>query len=155
MTAPDLDNYERKEAVPSASDYLPNWEAPRFIVVEKQFHWTGAVNAEVQSRLKTDITAPSFQHCSTAREALLAAELRNTAALVLCLPGMEKEILGLLGRLNRSPARQHPMLAIGETRHVGILPILMQSGVQTMLTEIKDDIAVSEWCLRVLGQQIT
>ena len=155
MTAAENNTRHRNNQTPSAADYLPDWVTPRIVVVEKQFHWTGAVQAEVHSRISDEITSPVFQHCETARDALMAAELRSTAAIVLCLPGLEKEILGLLGRLNRTPARQHPILAIGEPPHLGVLPVLMQSGVQTLLTDLQDDLAVSEWCLRILKQRPT
>ena len=147
MTAPG------NGGIPTAADYLPDWAAPRFLIVEKQNYWTGAIASEVRSRISSDMTAPVFEHCASTRDALLAAELRNTIGIVLCLPGLEKEILGLLGRLSRIPHRQWPILAIGQRLHQDILPALMESGVQKMMVDIRDDLECSLWCLRVLGQR--
>ena len=138
--------------LPSAADYLPDWAAPRIVVVEREHHWTGALATEVRSRIPPDITAPVFEQCTSGRDALLAAELRNTVAIVLCLSGLEKDILGMLGRLNRT-THQLPILAVGQQLHSDILPALTESGVQTMMTDIRDEIGMSDWCLRVLQKR--
>ncbi len=145
---------ELPRPLPSAKDYLPDWSTTRFVVFEPTNLWTPAISAEVQERLAaTDPqirSTPVFDACHAARDVIMLAEVRSTVGFVLFLTGLERECLGILGRLARLP-RQRPILIIAESVHRDLLPVLLEAGASTVLFDVKDDVPIADWCLRFLA----
>lgn len=140
--------------IPSAAHYLPDWTERRFIVVERTGRWAPAISAEVNSHVKQGSSVLTFEACLTTRDAVDFIDLKNTLAFLLFLDGQERDCLAFLGRLGRS-YRHHEILAVVTNVHRNLLPVIMEAGVQSVLTDVRDDIDVAEWCCRVAEQRLT
>ena len=89
-----------------------------------------------------------------AKSILLRAYQPNTRGVILFMSGLERECITLLGRLaRRSP--QPYVLAIGTEQHHELLPTLLESGADTVLFDVQNDIPVAEWCCRILRAAAT
>ena len=135
--------------IPSAADYLPDWTSKRIVFLERSHRWAPAVETELRSSGGSALPQFSIDSCAVAREASQLLELKNSIGLVLFLDGIERDCLDLLGRVARS-FREFPVLAVGLTPHRGLMPVLMESGVQSILFDPFDDVSIADWCLGVI-----
>ncbi|MEQ9408131.1 MAG: hypothetical protein RIK87_10420 [Fuerstiella sp.] len=166
--------------LPAVDDYLPDWTAHRFVIIDPTARWASAISAEITQRLQhpsavaaeplpkhsassdraSQITVsgqesgrrrqpPMLESCRSTRDALHFCELENTVGIVLFLNGLERDSLGLLGRLARLP-RQLPLLVVAPEHHSALLPLLMEAGADGVLFDVRHDIPVADWCLRIL-----
>lgn len=140
---------ERAVILPTAAEYLPDWTARRFVVLERSRRWAPAIATELNTFAGPALSRTLFESCSTAREAGHFLSLKNTVGVVLLLDGMERDCLGLLGRMARTNCVL-PVLAVGTERHKDLTSVLMESGVQCVLLNIRDDVPVANWCRRVV-----
>lgn len=137
--------------------FLPSWTQRRFVVLDMSNRWAHAISAQVSERLQqTDAevsdTCPVFDSCHLIRDVLLLCEAKNTVGAVLFISGIERECLNMLARLARW-AERPVLLAVCNEKHEGLLPILMESGVDSVFFDVDNDVMISDWCVRVLVTQ--
>ena len=137
-------------------EFLPDWSERRLVVLDSSHRWAPAVSAEVNAILERNSAfsgrKPVFESCETPREALLLCEARNTIGAVLFVSGMERECLSILGRMARWPTRP-ALLAVCTDEHRDLMPMLMESGIDAVLFNVTNDIAIAEWCSHLLVLQ--
>jgi hypothetical protein len=140
-------------ADPKTEQYLPEWTRSRFVVLDISKRWSPAIHRETlqQTKNKDDAKAcvVTFESCVTARDVLLCCEMRNTVALILFLDQLERECLTVLGGLMRR-RQKVPILVVCEDHHEELIPVMLEAGVDTVLSNVHNDVRVSQWCVRVL-----
>jgi len=140
--------------IPGIEEFLPDWTPRRFVVLDMSDRWAAAIRAQVNDRLRKcatgiSVPCPVFEGCQSTREALLLCEAKNTVGAVLFISGIERECLNILARVacwSERPA----LLAVCSSQHEGLLPMLMESGVDSAMFDVENDVPVSDWCVRVL-----
>lgn len=138
--------------LPQAEDYLPDWSAKRFIMLDPTRHWASPVTTQTAQLLSAEKSfsgrSVEFETCETARDILLFSDQGSTLGIILFIDGIERDCLSLLGRLARLPLRP-PILAVCAQRHKELLPTLLEAGVDTALFDVVNDIPIAAWCARV------
>lgn len=143
MAVPDL----------QAEHYLPRWVTRRFVVAGISERWAPAIHREVLNQMdRRNVLSdcvPVFEACITARDALLLCELRNTTGLILFASQFERECLSILGGLVRRQ-QSLPVLVICCQIHEELVPVMFEAGADTVLYDVRNDIPVGDWCVRIL-----
>ncbi|MEO1983505.1 MAG: hypothetical protein ABGZ24_23590 [Fuerstiella sp.] len=141
--------------VPAAEAFLPDWSVTRFLVVDRSGRWPSAIAAQVMDKLR-DRTGDGrndgsivFDSFTTTKDLASVAQQINTAALVIFLDGLERECLTLLRRFVLAP-RRPAILIVAAEHHQELMPVLLESGVDSLLFNAVNDIPIAEWCLRLL-----
>jgi hypothetical protein len=137
--------------VPAVEAFLPDWSVTRFLVVDRSGRWPSAIAAQVMDRLQDRADGGSivFDSFTTTKDLASVAQQINTAALVIFLDGLERECLTLLRRLVLAP-RRPAILIVADEHHQELMPVLLESGVDSLLFNVVNDIPVAEWCLKQL-----
>ncbi|MCR9201407.1 MAG: hypothetical protein NXI04_22410 [Planctomycetaceae bacterium] len=133
--------------------YLPDWSEHVFVLLDATHRWAGAISAELTaSRDGTSAECGQvvFETCTTVRQVSDLCDAPNVAGLILFFAGFEREVLGLLRTIwNRRPGI--PILMICERKHHDLIPVILESGVSCVLTDITSDLAIARWCLNISG----
>ncbi|MCP4782426.1 MAG: hypothetical protein GY903_05195 [Fuerstiella sp.] len=141
--------------VPAVEAFLPDWSVRRFLVVDKSGRWPPAIAAQVMEQLRDrtggdqDGGSIVFDSFTTTKDLAPVAQQINTAALVIFLDGLERECLTLLRRFVLAP-RRPAILIVADEHHQELMPVLLESGVDSLLFDVVNDIPIAEWCLRLL-----
>lgn len=131
----------------------PNWSIHRFVVLDPSGKWAEPIRRQLAefNSVSTGLSDIQFESCGSSRDVLLLAELANTIGLILFLDGMETDCLNLLRRLqHQGPA----ILGIGTDAHKPLIPVLVESGLSMVFTEVKNDIPIARWCHNVLQNSL-
>lgn len=143
---------ESEFIIPSISNYLPEWSEARFVVLEPATRWAPAIGLEVAECLKRSQNQGRrvrFESCRATRDVLLLGEAASTVGLILFIQGMERDCLGLLRRLPNLTNRPD-VLVVCETQHTALIPVILESGVSSVLMDVKNDVPIAEWCHKVV-----
>jgi hypothetical protein len=144
--------------LPDVEAFLPDWSVTRFLVVDQSGRWSSAIAAQVSEKLQ-DIRSGSqefgkivFDSYPTTKGLAPVAQQVNTAALVIFLDGLERECLTLLRRFLTAP-RRPATLIIADERHQELMPVLLESDVDTLLFNVVNDVPIAEWCVRLMSDR--
>ncbi|MDG1895829.1 MAG: hypothetical protein P8J37_13060 [Fuerstiella sp.] len=144
--------------LPEVEAFLPDWSVTRFMVVDRSERWASAMSAQVTEKLHDSVgDAPGignivFDSYPTTKDIASVARQINSVALVIFLDGLERECLTLLRRFVTAP-RRPAILIIADECHQELMPVLLESGVDSLLFNVVNDIPVAEWCLRLMSQR--
>jgi len=135
--------------------HLPDWSERVFVLLDPTGRWAGAISAELTASMNRTAAACeqfAFETCTTVRQVSDLCDAPHVAGLILFFSGFEREVLGLLRTIwNRCPGI--PILMICEQKHHDLIPVILESGVSSVLSDITSDLPIARWCLTTCAER--
>lgn len=128
--------------------FLPDWNAKCFHVLDPSEVWGPAICRELAARWKDRAGFPSVVGSQNPKQLQQNLKSSTPEGLLLFFEGIEKHCLAIIGRLMDDP-KDLPIAAILNREHRDLIPVLLESGVTTVMMEPINDIPMADWCLTI------
>lgn len=133
----------------AAASLFPDWNARRFHLLDPSERWAPAICRELASRWGDRAGSPAVVGCQNSKQLQTALASSTSRGLLLFFEGIEKHCLAILGRLIDAPTST-PIAAVLRGEHSDLIPVLLESGVTSIIMEPVNDLPMADWCLAVI-----
>lgn len=134
------------------TSFLPDWNAKHFHVLDPSEQWAPAISRELASRWGDRPGIPSVSNWQNSKQLQSGMKIDSAVGLVMFFEGIEKHCLAILGRLMDSRTSV-PIAAVLRNQHIDLSPVLLESGVTTIIMEPGNDVPIADWCFEVMERK--
>lgn len=132
----------------STADFLPDWSTRHFYLLDPSGIWAPLVSLEIADRWGNRIGVPRVTGIGDSRQLLAGNSIRTAEGLILFCDQIEKECLSVLSRL-MDLGSVCPVAAALKEHHRDLIPVLLESGVTSIIMEPTSDVPLADWCLAI------